>query len=194
MDVIGYVFLGVAVIALISGLVEGFASILFAFLSLAGSIAVAIIFTPTVCQMEMVQNLIEDTPIVIGGQEIFYLRTVIVFAILAFATLLAVLILKGIFKAILKRAKALKFIDRLIGGAFNVAIVWAVFGVIFALSNTGTEWLLELEEQVTASGIQLPLAQPIGDVLTAFNSSQILQTVYSAFNPVGELVAGLLFA
>ena len=51
MDIIGYVFLGVAAIALIIGLVKGFASALLGLLSAVGSIAVATIFTPQVCEL-----------------------------------------------------------------------------------------------------------------------------------------------
>jgi len=192
MDIIGYVFAGIALIALIVGLKKGFVSTLLGLLSAVGSIAVAIIFTPKVCEMEFVKNAIEDTPIVINGQEMFYLRTVIVFFVLFVVSLIVILAIKGLFKSILKRAKALKFIDRLLGGVFNVAIVWAVFGILFAISNIGTDWLLAIEEQITSSGLEIALVEPVGNALTTVHGSQILQTVFGAFNPIGELVAGLL--
>lgn len=194
MDIIGYVFAGVAVIALIAGLAKGLASTLLGLLSAVGSIAVAIIFTPSACEMEFVKNAIEDTPIVINGQEMFYLRTVIVFFVLFVVTLIVILAIKGIFKSILKRAKALKFIDRLLGGVFSVTIVWSIFGILFALSNVGTDWLVAIEEQIASNGIEIALVEPVGNALTTFNGSQILQAVYTAFNPVGELVAELLLA
>lgn len=194
MDIIGYVFLGVAVIALIAGLAKGFVDALMGIVALAGSIAVAIIFAPKVCEMEMVKNLIEDTPIVINGQEMFYLRTVIVFAVLFLVALIVILAIKGMFKAILKRVGVLKFIDRLLGAVFNVAVVWAIFGIVFAVSNAGTEWLVAIDEQLASSGMNLGLAQIAGDVFSHINSSEILKMVYEAFNPVGELVGGMLFA
>ena len=192
MDIIGYVFAGIALIALIVGLKKGFASTLLGLLSAVGSIAVAIIFAPKVCEMEFVKNAIEDTPIVINGQEMFYLRTVIVFFVLFVVSLIVILAIKGLFKSILKRAKALKFVDRLLGGVFNVAIVWAVFGILFAISNIGTDWLVAIEEQIVSSGLEIALVEPVGNALTTVHGSQILQTVFGAFNPIGELVAGLL--
>ena len=194
MDIIGYVFLGVAVIALITGLVKGFAHTLLALISVAGAVAVATIFTPKVCKLEFVKNLIEDTPIVINGQEMFYLRTVIVFFALFLLTLIAVLAMQGLFKAILNRAKALKFIDRLLGGVFNVAVTWAVFGIVYFVCHASTEWLVEIEQQLAQAGFDIGLAQAFGELTTIVNGSQILQMVYSTFNPIGELVGGLLFA
>lgn len=192
MDIIGYVFAGIALIALIVGLKKGFASTLLGLLSAVGSIAAAIIFAPKVCEMEFVKNAIEDTPIVINGQEMFYLRTVIVFFVLFVVSLIVILAIRGLFKSILKRAKALKFVDRLLGGVFNVAIVWAVFGILFAISNIGTDWLVAIEEQIVSSGLEIALVEPVGNALTTVHGSQILQTVFGAFNPIGELVAGLL--
>ena len=192
MDIIGYVFLGVAAIALIVGLVKGFASALFGLLSAVGSIAVATIFTPQVCELEFVKNAIEDTPIVINGQEMFYLRTVIVFFVLFVLTLVVILAIKGIFKSILKRAKVLKFFDRLLGGVFNVAIIWAIFGILFALSSIGTDWLVALEQEIASTGLEIALVEPVGEALTTINGSQILQMVFTEFNPIGDLVAGLL--
>ena len=194
MDIIGYVFLGIAAIALIVGLVKGFVDALLGIASAAGSIAVAVIFTPKVCEIEMVKNLIEDTPIVINGQEMFYLRTVIVSCVLFLATLLVILALKSVFNSILKRVGVLKFLDRLLGAAFNVAFVWAIFGIIFTMSNAGTEWLTAIDEQLASSGMNLGLAQIAGDVFTQINGSEILKMVYETFNPIGELVGGLLFA
>lgn len=192
MDIIGYVFAGIALIALIVGLKKGLASTLLGLLSAVGSIGVAIIFTPKVCEMEFVKNAIEDTPIVINGQEMFYLRTVIVFFVLFVLALIVILAIKGLFKSLLKRAKALKFIDRLLGGVFNVAIIWAVFGILFALSNIGTDWLVAIEDQIASSGLEIALVEPVGEALTTVHSSQILQMVFGSFNPIGELVAGLL--
>ena len=192
MDIIGYVFAGIALIALIVGLKKGFVSTLLGLLSAVGSIAVAIILTPKVCEMEFVKNAIEDTPIVINGQEMFYLRTVIVFFVLFVVSLIVILAIKGLFKSLLKRAKALKFVDRLLGGVFNVAIIWAVFGILFAISNIGTDWLVAIEEQIASSGLEIALVEPVGNALTTVHGSQILQTVFGAFNPIGELVAGLL--
>ena len=192
MDIIGYVFAGIALIALIVGLKKGFVSTLLGLLSAVGSIAVAIILTPKVCEMEFVKNAIEDTPIVINGQEMFYLRTVIVFFVLFVLSLIVILAIKGLFKSLLKRAKALKFVDRLLGGVFNVAIIWAVFGILFAISNIGTDWLVAIEEQIASSGLEIALVEPVGNALTTVHGSQILQTVFGAFNPIGELVAGLL--
>ena len=192
MDIIGYVFAGIALIALIVGLKKGFVSTLLGLLSAVGSIAVAIILTPKVCEMEFVKNAIEDTPIVINGQEMFYLRTVIVFFVLFVVSLIVILAIKGLFKSLLKRAKALKFVDRLLGGVFNVAIIWAVFGILFAISNIGTDWLVAIEEQIASSGLEIALVEPVGNALTTIHGSQILQTVFGAFNPIGELVAGLL--
>ena len=88
----------------------------------------------------------------------------------------------------------LKFIDRLLGAVFNVAVVWAIFGIVFAVSNAGTEWLVAIDEQLASSGMNLRLAQIAGDVFSHINSSEILKMVYEAFNPVGELVGGMLFA
>ena len=122
----------------------------------------------------------------------FYLRTVIVFFVLFVLTLVVILAIKGIFKSILKRAKVLKFFDRLLGGVFNVAIIWAIFGILFALSSIGTDWLVALEQEIVSTGLEIALVEPVGEALTTINGSQILQMVFTEFNPIGDLVAGLL--
>ena len=193
MDIVGYVFCGLAVIALIAGLVKGFSNILFGLLTAAGSIAVAVIFTPTVCGLDFVQNLIEDTPIVINGTETFFLRTVIVFFVLFVLGLIVFLSLKGIFAAILKRIKLLKVLDKLIGAVASGAVVWAIFGILFAMAGTSTEWLVAIDQQLSASGIDIGLTGMASELFAHFGNSQILTMVYSTFNPIGELVGGLLF-
>ena len=194
MLIIEYVFLGLAAIAFIAGLVSGFAKTLFGLLLAGGSVAVAVIFTPTVAELDFVVNLIEDTPIVINGTELFFLRKLIVFVALFVLTLLVLFAFRSLFLSILKNAKLLAALDKILGGAFNVAVVWVVFGVIYALSSVGTEWIAALDEQLASTGVNLGLAQICGDIFNMVDQSEILHTVYSTFNPVGDLVAGMLLA
>lgn len=192
MDIIGYVFLGLAVISLIAGLAKGFTNTLFGLLTAVGSIAVAVILTPTVSKLDFVENLVEDTPIIINGTAVFFLRTVIVFCVLFVLGLIVFLSLKGLFSAILKRVNLLKVLDKLLGAVVNVAVVWMIFGILFTLSSAGADWLIAIDQQLAESGIELGLANIAGEVFTHFTNSQILQTVYSTFNPIGDLVGGML--
>ncbi len=194
MDIIGYVFLAVAGISLITGIAKGFANTLFGLITAVGSIAVAVLLTPIVSSLDFVKNLLEDTPIVIAGTEIFFLRTVVVFCALFVIVLVVFLSIKGLFRAILTRVQLLKVIDKLLGAVFNVAIVWAIFGIIFAMSNASTDWLVAIDEQLASSGVELGLAQLAGDIFSNINSSEILNMVYATFNPTGELIVGLLLA
>ena len=123
MDIVGYVFLGIALISLIVGFAKGFMQTLLGFVAAVGSIAVAAIFTPTLVENPFVSQLIEDAPINLGGQDVYFLRTLIVFLVLFLATLIFVLAIKGIFKSLLKRTKVIKFLDRLLGAALNLCLV-----------------------------------------------------------------------
>lgn len=194
MDIVGYVFLGIALISLIVGLAKGFMQTLLGFVAAVGSIAVAAIFTPTLVEAPFVSQLIEDAPINLGGQEVYFLRTLIVFLVLFLAALIFVLAIKGIFKSLLKRTKVIKFLDRLLGAALNLCLVWAIFGILFGIANIGTGWIQELEAQLSSGqlDIQLGLADVFGDLFNNITSSEILQGVYSAFNPIGDMIASLI--
>ena len=194
MDIVGYIFVGVALICVVYGLIDGFAHSLLTAVAFVGAVVAGVILTPIVANLEFVKNLIEDTPVIIGGQEVCFLRMLIVFFALFVAGLLACLLVRGIFKGLLKRVKVLKFLDRLLGAVLNATLVWVFFGILFALANNGTDWLVALDEQLASSGVPVGLANTLGSALTSISNSQILQLVYSAFNPIGEMVAGFLVA
>ncbi len=192
MDIEGYIFIGIALIAFIIGLTRGLAKSLFSLICTFGSAAVALILTPTVCQMDFVKNILEDTPIVINGNEMFFLRTVVVYFVLFVVSLFVLTLLKGLITGIIKRLKLLKIFDKLLGGVFGVAIIWAIGGILFAIAGGGAEWLATLDEQLAASGVNVSLTQIVGGFLDGTRSSGILNTVFGAFNPIGDLVASAL--
>ena len=194
MDIAGYLFVGVAIIFVVYGLIDGLVHSLLTAVALVGSMAAGVLLTPTIANLEFVKKLIEDTPVIIGGQEICFLRMVIVFFALFVLSLLSCLIVRGLLKGILKRVKILKLIDRLLGASLNATIAWALFGVLFALANSGTGWLVAIEEQLATSGIQLGLANTLDGAFASISNSPILQMVYSVFNPIGDIVLGILMA
>ena len=133
MDIAGYLFVGMAIIFVVYGLIDGLVHSILTAVALVGSMAAGVLLTPTIANLEFVKKLIEDTPVIIGGQEICFLRMVIVFFALFVLSLLSCLIVRGLLKGILKRVKILKLIDRLLGASLNATIAWALFGVLFAL-------------------------------------------------------------
>lgn len=192
MDIEGYVFIGIALVAFLTGMASGLAGSLFGLICTFGSVAVAVFLTPTVCNLEFVQTHIEDTPIVINGTEMFFLRTIVVFCALFVVSLFVLNLLKGLITGLIKRLKLLKIFDKLLGGAFNVAIIWAIYGILFAIANAGDEWLTVLDEQLIASGIDMSLTQIVGGLLEGTRNSGILTSVFGSFNPVGDLVVSAL--
>lgn len=192
MDIEGYVFIGIALVAFLTGMASGLAGSLFGLICTFGSIAVAVFLTPTVCNLEFVQTHIEDTPIVINGTEMFFLRTIVVFCALFVISLFVLNLLKGLITGLIKRLKLLKIFDKLLGGAFNVAIIWAIYGILFAIANAGDEWLTVLDEQLTASGIDMSLTQIVGGLLEGTRNSGILTSIFGSCNPIGNLVVSAL--
>lgn len=192
MDIEGYVFIGIVLVAFLTGMASGLAGSLFGLICTFGSVAVAVFLTPTVCNLEFAQTHIEDTPIVINGTEMFFLRTIVVFCVLFVVSLFVLNLLKGLITGLIKRLKLLKIFDKLLGGAFNVAIIWAIYGILFAIANAGDEWLTVLDEQLTANGIDMSLTQIVGGLLEGTKNSSILTSVFGSFNPVGDLVVSTL--
>ena len=192
MDILGYLFLITALLSLISGLTKGLAKTLLDIVSIVGSIAVAILLTPVVCKIPTIQALIEDAPIIIAGQQIYILRTIIVGFALFVLALVLILAIKGIINAILKRTKLLKFVDRLLGAVVGLALTWAIFGAAVGIANVGSDWIVELQNQLVESNIPLDLSTFVQDTFQQISSSQILQAIYSSFNPIGDLICTLL--
>lgn len=192
MDIEGYVFIGIALIAFLTGMASGLARSLFGLICTFGSAAVAVFLTPTVCNLDFVKTHIEDAPIVIGGTEVFFLRTIVVFCALFVASLFALNLLKGLITGLIKRLKLLKIFDKLLGGAFNVAIIWAIYGILYAIANAGNEWLAVLDEQLASSGVNVSLTQIVGGLLEGTKNSGILTGVFGSFNPLGDLVISAL--
>lgn len=192
MDIEGYVFIGIALIAFLTGMASGLARSLFGLICTFGSAAVAVFLTPTVCNLDFVKTHIEDAPIVIGGTEVFFLRTIVVFCALFVASLFVLNLLKGLITGLIKRLKLLKIFDKLLGGAFNVAIIWAIYGILYAIANAGNEWLAVLDEQLASSGVNVSLTQIVGGLLEGTKNSGILTGVFGSFNPLGDLVVSAL--
>lgn len=192
MDIEGYIFIGIAVIAFVLGLSHGLAKALFGLICTVGSIAAAALLTTPVCELDFVKNNVEDTPIVIGGNEICFLRTVVVFFALFVISLFLLNLLRGLVLGIIKRLKLLKIFDKLLGGVFNVAIIWAIYGILFNIACAGTDWLTTLDEQLAASGVNVSLSQIVGGLLEGTKNSGILNIVFGTFNPIGALVIALL--
>lgn len=192
MDIEGYVFIGIALIAFLTGMASGLARSLFGLICTFGSAAIAAFLTPTVCNLDFVKTHIEDAPIVIGGTEVFFLRTIVVFCALFVASLFALNLLKGLITGLIKRLKLLKIFDKLLGGAFNVAIIWAIYGILYAIANAGNEWLAVLDEQLASSGVNVSLTQIVGGLLEGTKNSGILTGVFGSFNPLGDLVISAL--
>lgn len=192
MDIEGYVFIGIALIAFLTGMASGLARSLFGLICTFGSAAIAAFLTPTVCNLDFVKTHIEDAPIVIGGTEVFFLRTIVVFCALFVASLFVLNLLKGLTTGLIKRLKLLKIFDKLLGGAFNVAIIWAIYGILYAIANAGNEWLAVLDEQLASSGVNVSLTQIVGGLLEGTKNSGILTGVFGSFNPLGDLVISAL--
>lgn len=192
MDIEGYVFIGIALIAFLTGMASGLARSLFGLICMFGSAAVAVFLTPTVCNLDFVKTHIEDAPIVIGGTEVFFLRTIVIFCALFVASLFVLNLLKGLITGLIKRLKLLKIFDKLLGGAFNVAIIWAIYGILYAIANAGNEWLAVLDEQLASSGVNVSLTQIVGGLLEGTKNSGILTGVFGSFNPLGDLVVSAL--
>ncbi len=192
MDIEGYVFIGIALIAFLTGMASGLARSLFGLICTFGSAAIAAFLTPTVCNLDFVKTHIEDAPIVIGGTEVFFLRTIVVFCALFVASLFVLNLLKGLITGLIKRLKLLKIFDKLLGGAFNVAIIWAIYGILYAIANAGNEWLAVLDEQLASSGVNVSLTQIVGGLLEGTKNSGILTGVFGSFNPLGDLVISAL--
>lgn len=192
MDIEGYIFIGLALIAFILGLSRGLAKALFALICTVGSIAVALILTPKVCEIDFIKNNVEDTPIVIDGNEIYVLRTIVVFFALFVIALFVLNLLKSLVTGLIKRLKLLKIFDKLLGGVLGAAIIWAIYGILFSIANAGNDWLIVLDEQLVASGVNVSLTQIVGGLLDGTKNSNILNVVFGSFNPIGDLVVTFL--
>ncbi len=191
MDIVGWIFLGLAVIALIVGIIKGFIRTLFGFVAMLGSLVISALLTPSICNIPFVQNLIEDAPLPIGD-GIFILRTFIIFCILLLICFVICLAIKGLFKWVFNRVKPLKIIDKILGALLSVAMVWMVFGALYSFAYVGSSFFAGLDESLASAGIQFSISQMTSSILQSFCDSGILNTVYSVFNPIGDLVLSIL--
>lgn len=135
MQIIDYVILGIAVIGLIVGLIRGFISQL---LALLGIVAVAVgtsyLFK---FPMQWLSGVIPD-------EKILSIVCIVITAIV-----LAIIygVIAHFVKKPFKHFKLLKAVDKILGAALSVAVVYALVAIfVEALTRTDIEFMAKLQE------------------------------------------------
>ncbi len=127
MGIIDYIFIGVAVIALIIGLVKGVLSMIIDLAGLILGLFVAGQFATLVSSW--MTTLIADEST----------RYLVAYIVCLLATVMVVAIVGKLIKKLITKISVLKVVDKLLGAAVSLAIVYAVFGLIFALLAIDTD-------------------------------------------------------
>ncbi len=192
MDYLGITFIAMAVLLLLNGAIRGFLPTLLGLLTVVGSLVIAGLLCTPISNLAFVQNLIEDVALTIGGKQFYFLRTLITFVALFVASVLVLSTIRTLLNKLLHRVKILKILDRILGAIVGVVITWAIFGALMGFCSVGSEWFASLDQQLEQAQIPIKLASIYDGIIQLFNDSNILNTVYGTFNPIGDLVVNLI--
>ncbi len=180
----GIAFGVLALLCGIFGVCKGFVNRLFGFWLVFLYIAVSIVATPIVCAQPFVSDLIQDELI----------RLIVVFVVLLFfACMLSALIRWG-FKHLFQRVKILGVFNRLLGLAFDVALVWGIFGILVSCAELPVEFFTQLASPLQQFNAELPqtIANGVYNFLQNAKNDEILTMVYGYGNPIGEFIKNLI--
>ena len=120
------------------------------------------------------------------------LNKVIIYVVILIVALIALAIVRGIFRAFMRRFRLLNGIDKALGLIVWAAIVWVVFGVLYALGTEATAVGNYVGNLV--AGLGIPGTEAIGGGIAGFLgnfNSKILNDLY-VFNPIGEMVLRMI--
>ncbi len=164
--IIDYIFFGAVIIALIVGLMKGFLSRLVSLGGLILGVIVAGQFSAVVSGW--LASLIEMESS----------RNLVAYIVCILVTFIVVAIIGKSLKKIIRSVKLFNSIDKLLGAALSVGIVYVIFGFIFAIINMETEVMM--------------LQYILASLETLAPSTSLAASVYGE-NAIGNWLASMLF-
>ena len=180
----GIAFCVLALLCGIFGVCKGFVNRLFGFWLVFLYIAGSIVATPIVCAQPFVSDLIQDELI----------RMIVVFVVLLFSACMISALVRWVFKQIFLRVKLLGFFNRLLGLAFDVALIWGIFGIFVACAELPVEFFAQLASPLQQFNADLPqtIANGVYEFLQSAKNDEILTMIYGYGNPIGEFIKNLV--
>lgn len=167
MTIIDYILIGAAVIALVVGLIKGVLSMVIDLGGFLLGLYVAGQFSTAVSAWMV--SLIESEST----------RNMVAYIVCVIVTIIVVAIIGKVIKSIIKKVRFLKVLDRLAGAVVSVGIVYAIFGLIFALLTFETD---------------ISLVNVIIEFIEGYVPADCFAlTVYGETNVVGNWLMSLLF-
>lgn len=168
MDVISIVFIIVAALSLLIGLVNGLADQIFRVIGGVVSIALAVFLCdyPAKWLMDNQWILDENIAKLVGGLLVMFVCCLL-FGLIGWAA-----------RKLLKVAKPLNVLDKILGLVFAGAVVYCVFGAVYFFAGV----TINAGE---ATDIVANLQQFVSD-------SMVLNALYGQVNPIGQLLAGFM--
>ncbi|HIT78227.1 MAG TPA: CvpA family protein [Candidatus Limihabitans stercoravium] len=168
MDIVGIVFVVSALFWMIVGLVDGFADQIFRVIGGIVSMVVATLFYGYVSQWFVEQGWIKDQ----------YISVLIGWIVVMFASCVVFGLIGWLVRRLLKWAKPLNVLDRLLGLVFAGCVVYAVFGALYYIAGI----------TIDAGN----MTDAVRQLQSYIADSNILNTVYGSFNPIGQLMSGFI--
>lgn len=199
MTIIDYIFLAGLAFFFCSGCVKGFITQVFKILTLVVCLFGTILTHTTIAQIILdngwlTVNMTEEE-IVAGAQSIQNNANVLGVIISLVVFFLLCMLLKKIFASIFDNG-GLKLVNRVLGGVLNAFIWFSIVGAAYVLVETAVDFAngVITEANALLQSISTLLKTDVEETqtITNFMSTELLDKIFEAFNPLGDFIRGVL--
>ena len=199
MTIIDYIFLGGLAFFFCSGCVKGFVAQVFKILTLVVCLFGTILFHGTVAQIILDNGwlTVNMTPeqIAESAQSIQNNANVIGILICLVGLFLVCLLLKKIFASLFDNG-GLKIVNRILGGVLNAFIWWTIVGALYVVVEMSVDFangvITEANGLLESISALLKTDVEGTQTISNFMSTDLLNKLFEAFNPLGETIRSLM--